>query len=129
MQCRDFGIECRDIGGTFWSRCHDIAVNIATLRRHFLLSEFYLFSSSSFLHTQFMLVNINLKRMRYLNSSMDNEDNLSIQCTSKFSKYSLYYSNFHSTRDIKANMKFLDKKNDTPPNLVCALFSKNKSGK
>ena len=46
MRCRDIGIECRDIG----IECHDIGelfgADVATLRRHFLLLQFYLFSSS-----------------------------------------------------------------------------------
>ena len=62
-------------------QCHGIDKNVATLeiffgadvatfRRNFPLPDFYLFFSSySFLHTIFMLVNINLSRIKYLNSS------------------------------------------------------------
>ena len=48
--------------GTFWSRCRDIEKAFSSFKIFFLFS-----SSYSFLHIQFILMNINLSRMKYLN--------------------------------------------------------------
>ena len=71
--------RCHDIDnvatlGNFWNRCHDIVVDVATLRRNLFIStrKFLLVYPILFLQFQCMLVTISLSTLKNLNSSTNN---------------------------------------------------------
>ena len=77
MRCRDIDMLMSQHWGNCWNRCHDIVVNVVTLRRSFLLSSriffacFPHFISTILVHArEYKSINVK-KKKKNLNSSMN----------------------------------------------------------